>query len=88
MKHNCKALSFSRNSKTAAEVCRAIKPAAQRDFADRHAQRFFLAEQALGIGGYHNDGPRSIDYKLWNFKASTSINCKPQPNAAEVRTRR
>ncbi len=29
----------------------------------------------LGIGGYHNDGPRSIDYKLWNFKAITTINC-------------
>ena len=25
----------------------------------------------LGIGGYHNDGMRSIDYKLWNFKAIT-----------------
>lgn len=29
----------------------------------------------LGIGGYHNDGLRSIDYKLWNFKAITTINC-------------
>lgn len=29
----------------------------------------------LGIGGYHNDGDRSIDYKLWNFKAITTINC-------------
>ena len=29
----------------------------------------------LGIGGYHNDGMRSIDYKLWNFKAITTINC-------------
>jgi threonine dehydrogenase-like Zn-dependent dehydrogenase len=29
----------------------------------------------LGIGGYHNDGPRNIDYKLWNFKAITTINC-------------
>lgn len=29
----------------------------------------------LGIGGYHNDGERSIDYKLWNFKAITTINC-------------
>ncbi|MGI5957839.1 MAG: alcohol dehydrogenase catalytic domain-containing protein [Massiliimalia sp.] len=33
------------------------------------------AHGRLGIGGYHNDGPRSIDYKLWNFKAFTSINC-------------
>lgn len=29
----------------------------------------------LGIGGYHNDSLRSVDYKLWNFKAFTSINC-------------
>lgn len=29
----------------------------------------------LGIGGYHNDGDRSIDYKLWNYKAITTINC-------------
>ncbi len=29
----------------------------------------------LGIGGYHNDGERSIDYMLWNFKAITTINC-------------
>ena len=29
----------------------------------------------LGIGGYHNDGDRLIDYKLWNFKAISTINC-------------
>lgn len=29
----------------------------------------------LGIGGYHNDGERRIDYMLWNFKAITTINC-------------
>ena len=29
----------------------------------------------LGIGGYHNDGMRSINYMLWNFKAITTINC-------------
>ncbi len=33
------------------------------------------AHGRLGIGGYHNDGPRSINYKLWNFKAITTINC-------------
>lgn len=33
------------------------------------------AHGRLGIGGYHNDGPRTIDYKLWNFKALTGINC-------------
>lgn len=29
----------------------------------------------LGIGGYHNDGDRTVNYKLWNFKAITTINC-------------
>ena len=29
----------------------------------------------LGIGGYHNDSLRTIDYKLWNYKAITTINC-------------
>lgn len=29
----------------------------------------------LGIGGYHNDGDRTINYKLWNYKAITTINC-------------
>lgn len=33
------------------------------------------AHGRLGIGGYHNDGGRTIDYKLWNIKALTSINC-------------
>ena len=33
------------------------------------------AHGRLGIGGYHNDGPRTIDYKLWNYKAITTINC-------------
>ena len=33
------------------------------------------AHGRLGIGGYHNDSFRSIDYKLWNFKAITTINC-------------
>ncbi len=33
------------------------------------------AHGRLGIGGYHNDGDRTIDYKLWNVKALTSINC-------------
>ena len=33
------------------------------------------AHGRLGIGGYHNDSFRSIDYKLWNFKAINSINC-------------
>ena len=33
------------------------------------------AHGRLGIGGYHNDSFRTLDYKLWNFKAFTSINC-------------
>lgn len=33
------------------------------------------AHGRLGIGGYHNDAMRSIDFKLWNFKAFTAINC-------------
>ena len=33
------------------------------------------AHGRLGIGGYHNNGMRSIDFMLWNFKAFTAINC-------------
>ena len=33
------------------------------------------AHGRLGIGGYHNDGPRTLDWKLWNFKAMTVVNC-------------
>ncbi len=33
------------------------------------------AHGRLGIGGYHNDFNRSIDFKLWNMKAFTAINC-------------
>lgn len=33
------------------------------------------AHGRMGIGGYHNDGMRTIDYKLWNFKAMDTINC-------------
>ena len=39
------------------------------------AGRLVKPHGRLGIGGYHNDGPRTIDYKLWNFKAITTINC-------------
>ena len=41
----------------------------------RLAGDMVCAHGRLGIGGYHNDGPRTIDYKLWNFKAITSVNC-------------
>lgn len=33
------------------------------------------AHGRLGVGGYHNDGPRTIDFGLWNFKALTVVNC-------------
>jgi len=39
------------------------------------AGRLTQVHGRLGIGGYHNDGLRSVDYKLWNFKAITTINC-------------
>ena len=41
----------------------------------RLAGDLVCAHGRLGIGGYHNDSFRSIDYKLWNFKALTTINC-------------
>lgn len=48
------------------------------------AGRLVKAHGRLGIGGYHNDGPRSIDYKLWNFKAITTINCHERRIAYEA----
>ncbi len=42
------------------------------------------AHGRLGIGGYHNDGRRSVDYQLWNFKAFTSINCHERRIAHEA----
>jgi len=41
----------------------------------RLAGDMVCAHGRLGIGGYHNDGFRTVDYKLWNIKALTSINC-------------
>lgn len=41
----------------------------------RLAGELVCAHGRLGIGGYHNDGPRTLDYKLWNFKAMDTINC-------------
>ena len=43
------------------------------------------AHGRLGIGGYHNDGPRSINYMLWNFKAITTINCHERRISYEAR---
>ena len=48
------------------------------------AGRLVKAHGRLGIGGYHNDGMRSIDYKLWNFKAITTINCHERRIAYEA----
>lgn len=39
------------------------------------AGELVCAHGRLGIGGYHNDSFRVVDYKLWNFKALTTINC-------------
>ena len=39
------------------------------------AGELVCAHDRLGIGGYHNDSLRTIDYKLWNFKAIDTINC-------------
>ncbi len=33
------------------------------------------AHGRLGIGGYHNDSKRTVDFKLWNMKAMTVENC-------------
>lgn len=39
------------------------------------AAEMVCAHGRLGIGGYHNDGMRAVDFKLWNYKAMTMINC-------------
>lgn len=39
------------------------------------AGEMVCAHGRLGIGGYHNDGNRTVDFKLWNYKAMTMINC-------------
>lgn len=33
------------------------------------------AHGSLGIAGFHNDGLRTIDFKLWNMKAMNIYNC-------------
>lgn len=43
------------------------------------------AHGRLGIGGYHNDSLRTIDYKLWNYKAITTINCHERRIDYEVK---
>ena len=39
------------------------------------AAEMVCAHGKLGIGGYHNDGMRTVDFMLWNYKAITMINC-------------
>ena len=36
---------------------------------------YYCMSGDFGVGGYHNDGPRTLDWKLWNFKAMTVVNC-------------
>jgi len=33
------------------------------------------AHGRVGVGGFHNDCPRTVDFKLWNMKAIEVINC-------------
>lgn len=39
------------------------------------AGRMVCAHGRLGVGGYHNDALREVDFKLWNFKALDVLNC-------------
>lgn len=39
------------------------------------AGRMTSAHGRLGIGGYHNDSFRNVDFKLWNMKALHITNC-------------
>ncbi|HIW73839.1 MAG TPA: alcohol dehydrogenase catalytic domain-containing protein [Firmicutes bacterium] len=38
------------------------------------ASEMVRAHGLLCIGGYHNDGPRCVDFTLWNVKAMTALN--------------
>lgn len=39
------------------------------------AGEMVCAHGNLGIAGYHNDGPRTVDFQLWNLKAMNMFNC-------------
>lgn len=39
------------------------------------AGEMVCAHGNLGIAGFHNDAPRTVDFKLWNMKAMTMYNC-------------
>ncbi len=42
------------------------------------------AHGTLGIAGFHNDGYRNVDFKLWNMKAMTMHNCHERRIEYEV----
>lgn len=49
------------------------------------AGEMVCAHGTLGVGGYHNEnGHRDIDYKLWNVKAFTAINCHERRTAYQA----
>ena len=39
------------------------------------AGELVCAHGRLGIGGFHNDGMRTVNFMLWNYKAIRIINC-------------
>ena len=49
------------------------------------AGELVCAHGRLGIGGYHNDGPRTVDFKLWNMKAMSMYNCHERRILHEAR---
>lgn len=48
------------------------------------AGEMVCAHGRLGIAGFHNDGPRTIDLKLWNMKAMCLYNCHERRIAYEA----
>lgn len=46
----------------------------------RLAGEMVSAHGLLCVGGYHNDGPRSVDFTLWNVKAMTALNAHERRN--------
>ena len=48
------------------------------------AARMVCAHGTLGIAGYHNDCPRTLDFKLMNMKAITMYNCHERRIEYEV----
>lgn len=48
------------------------------------AAEMVCAHGKLGIAGYHNDGPRTLDMQLLNLKAATMYNCHERRIEYEV----